>query len=177
MWSRAKRALASFAVLSCCAATLSAQAVPTDAAGVAHIKAVTRPRASLSGASLDSALIGAERIKWALGNVGRYADAQPYFSQGFLNIGAEPTGVRRLNKSESYALLQSLKVPPMPIEIGDWTVVRAGRDARLVNYALRAMGMRMWVSSLWERQPSGWATVFYQLTPDVPMPALPTAPK
>ena len=71
----------------------------------------------------------------------------------------------------------SLKVPPMPIELGDWTVVRAGGDARMVSYALRAMGMRMWVSSLWERKSTGWATVFYQMTPDVPMPTLPTAPR
>lgn|GEM_PF-3434865 len=164
-------------MVSCAAEAMHGQSVPTEAAAMARVKSVVLPSTTLVGSALDSALIGAERTKWALGNVGRMADAQPYFTAGFLNVGIEPTGVRRLTKAESFTLLQSLKVPPMPIELGDWTVVHAGRDGRLVSYALRAMGGRMWDSSLWERRATGWATVFYQITPDAPMPALPTGSK
>jgi hypothetical protein len=90
-----------------------------------------------------------------------------------LNVGLEPSGVRRIGKAEVFAMLRAMKMPPMPMELGDWKIVRAGADARLVSYALRAMGGRMWVSSLWERQKDGWATVFYQITPDTPMPMPP----
>jgi len=144
--------------------------VPVSAQAMASVKSVARPRASLDGPALDSALVHLEFTKWALGNVGRLPEVEPLFGDRFLNVGLEPAGVRRLAKSDAFVMIRAMmKMPPMPTELGDWKIVRAGADARLVSFALRAMGGRMWVSSLWERQPSGWATVFYQITPDAPM--------
>lgn len=157
------------------ASVLAAQSVPVSAAALNGVRPIVRPRAALDGAALDSALIRLEWTKWAFGNVGRMDDTQPLFADGYLNVGLDATGVRRMSKTEAFAMLRSIKVPPMPMELGDWTVVRAGRDARLVSFALRAMGSRMWVASLWERQSDGWATVFYQITPDAPMPGVPTS--
>lgn len=156
-----------------------AQAVPLNVSAMASVKSVSRPRASLDGPALDSALVHLEFTKWALGNVGRLVETEPLFGDRFLNVGLEPSGVRRLAKSEAFTMIRSMtamKMPSVPMELGDWKVVRAGADARLVSFALRAMGGRMWVSSLWERQPAGWATVFYQVTPDAPMPAMPAKP-
>jgi hypothetical protein len=159
--------------VACSTARLQAQSVPLDDAGLAHLPAVARPRASLTGPALDSALVQLEFAKWALGNAGRMTDTESVFADRFVNVGLGPTGVRRLNKPEVFAMLRSMHMPPMPMELGDWKVIGAGSDARLVSYALRAMGGRLWVSSLWVRQPDGWATVFYQITPDTPMPVVP----
>lgn len=152
-----------------------AQPVPMTLSAASSVRAIARPRATLDGAALDSALTRLEWTKWVLGNVGRMDDAQPLFADGYLNVGLAATGVRRVGKVETFATLRMTRVPPMPMELGDWTVVKAGRDARLVSFAVRAMGSRMWVASLWERQPTGWSTVYYQITPDAPMAGVPTS--
>lgn len=147
-----------------------AQSVPLNPASLPNAAQLQRPASSLDGVALDSALIRLEWNKWAQNNLGRGRLVQPLFAADLVNVGLGATGVQRLGKAESFAMIEAMKIPPTPMELGEWKVVHAGRDGRLVSYTVRALGMRIWNSSLWERRAEGWATVYYQATVDAPMP-------